>query len=113
MSRDVILYLEDIQIACEKISRFTAGMTFQDFIADDRTYDAVLRNLEVIGEASRNISAEYQQAHPIVEWRAITALRNIVAHEYFGIKDEIIWDVVQNKIPSLGRLISTLLGQVD
>jgi uncharacterized protein with HEPN domain len=76
-------------------------MSLEQFRQDDRTYDAVIRNLEIIGEAARNIPVETQSRYPQIEWRSIAAFRNIVAHEYFGIKDEIVWDIVTNKIPEL------------
>ena len=109
MSRDVQLYLEDIQLSCQKIIRYTAGMGFEAFLKDERTYDAVIRNLEIIGEAARNVTADFQTNHPEVAWRKTTALRNIIAHEYFGVKDEIIWDIIQNEIPELGEQIQSLL----
>lgn len=64
-------------------------------------FDAVMRNLEIIGEASRYIPEEVHVKHPEIEWRKIIALRNIVVHEYFGIDLDIIWDLVENKIPEL------------
>lgn len=109
MSRDVLLYLEDILTACQKILRFTSGMTMDGFILDDRTYDAVIRNLEIIGEAAKEIPDHLKEANPEVDWRAMIALRNIVAHEYFGILNEIIWDIVRNEIPLLSQKIEKLI----
>ena len=100
MSRDVRLYLEDIQLSCKKILRYTENLEFDAFILDDRTYDAVIRNLEIIGEAVRNVPDPIRVLQPDIDWRAIAAIRNIVAHEYFGIKDEIIWDVIRHQIQS-------------
>jgi uncharacterized protein with HEPN domain len=97
VSRDVRLYLEDIQLSCKKIIRYIENLGFYEFIADDRTYDAVIRNLEIIGEAARNVPEPIRARQPEIDWRAISALRNIVAHEYFGIKDEIIWDIIRTK----------------
>ena len=111
MSRDVRLYLEDIQLSCQKIIRYTAGMSFDAFLQDERTYDAVIRNLEIIGEAARNVTVEFQIGHPEIAWRKTTALRNIIAHEYFGVKDEIIWDIIQKEIPRLGEQIQNILDR--
>jgi uncharacterized protein with HEPN domain len=108
MSRDVSLYLDDILLACQKIHRYTAGMSFTDFMGDERTYDAVIRNLEIIGEAARNFEPEFQEKYPEIEWRSIMAFRNILAHGYFSIKDEIVWDIVQNKVPLLEERITNL-----
>jgi uncharacterized protein with HEPN domain len=85
------------------------GMSFDAFLKDDRTYDAVIRNLEIIGEAAKNVTAEFQADHPAVAWRKTTALRNIIAHEYFGVKDEIIWDIIQKEIPELGERSQNIL----
>jgi uncharacterized protein with HEPN domain len=101
VSRDERLYLEDIQLSCRKILQYIEGFDFEAFIMDDRTYDAVIRNLEIIGEAARHVPETIQNKHPEVEWRAMAALRNIVAHEYFGVKDEIIWDILNQKLGPL------------
>ena len=72
MSRNPRLYLEDIQQSCAKVLRFTAGLSFEQFKQDDRTYDAVLRNLEIIGEAAKNVPDEIRQRFSFVEWRKIS-----------------------------------------
>ncbi|HSG42530.1 MAG TPA: HepT-like ribonuclease domain-containing protein [Anaerolineales bacterium] len=69
MSRDETLYLEDIQESCEKVLQFTKGMTYKDFVREDLHFDAVLRNLEIIGEAVKNISEQTRQNYPDVKWR--------------------------------------------
>lgn len=112
MSRDVRLYLEDIQSSCKKILKYTENLGFEGFIKDDRTYDAVIRNLEIIGEAVRNVPEPIRSRHPEIDWRAIAALRNIVAHEYFGLKDEIIWDVVRSKVNPLLVSVNTILSEL-
>jgi uncharacterized protein with HEPN domain len=108
MSRDEGLYIEDIKAACERVSRFTRGMSISGFIQDDLTYHATLRNLEIIGEAAKNISEELKSKYPQVKWRKIAGFRDIVAHEYFGVSDEIVWDVIQNEIPLLTRQIQEI-----
>lgn len=76
-------------------------MNLAQFELDEVVFDAVMHNLMIIGEASNHISDATQQQMPSIEWRKITGLRNIIAHEYFGIDTDIIWDVVQNKVPEL------------
>ena len=76
MSRDWRLYLEDIERACEKVGRFTQGCDFESFVADERTYDAVLRNLEVIGEAAKRVPDNVRAQMPEVPWRAIAGFRD-------------------------------------
>ena len=111
MSRDESLYLSDIQEACEKVLRFTKGMTYKDFVHDDLHFDAVLRNLEIIGEAVKNISEETRQKYSKIKWRKIAGFRDIVAHEYFGIDDETVWDIVENEVPALLAIVKTMLGE--
>jgi len=111
MSRNESLYLGDIQESCEKILRFTKGMTYKEFIHDDLHFDAVLRNLEVIGEAVKNISEETRITYPNVKWRKIAGFRDIVAHEYFGVNEETVWDIVRNQIPDLLEIVKMMLKE--
>jgi uncharacterized protein with HEPN domain len=111
MSRDESFYLADIQECCEKVLKYTAGYTLKDLIHDDRTFDAILRNLEIIGEAAKHISEETKARYPQVKWRKIGDFRNIVAHEYFGVSDEIVWDVIENEIPPLSEQMKTILNE--
>lgn len=76
-------------------------MTLEDFVADERTYDAVVRNLQIIGEAVKQIPPEIRDQYPSVEWRKIAGLRDILAHAYFSLENETLWDIVQNKVPEL------------
>ena len=111
MSRNEPLYLADIQESCEKVLRFTKGMTYKDFVHDDLHFDAVLRNLEIIGEAVKNISEETRQKYPSVKWRKIAGFRDIVAHQYFGVNDETVWDIVEIEIPALLAIVKIMLGE--
>lgn len=103
MARDYRLYLDDIIEAVRRIKEFTNDMGFDDFKADIKTQDAVVRNLEIIGEASGRLPEEVYQSAPEIEWRKIVGIRNILAHEYFGISLPIIWDIVQNKLDELSH----------
>jgi uncharacterized protein with HEPN domain len=103
--RDYQLYLEDIKISCEKILKFTSAHDFDSFCNDEMLYDAVLRNLEIMGEAAKRIPPEIQKLHPEIEWRKIAGFRDIIIHTYFGIDDSIIWDVIKTKIPKLHKAL--------
>jgi uncharacterized protein with HEPN domain len=111
MSRDWTFFLEDIQESCSRVLRYTQGMTFEQFRADDKTYDAVVRNLEIIGEAAKGVPDDVRVMMPDIEWGKATGLRNIVAHAYFGISDEILWDVIQNKIPPMKVAVDSFMGK--
>lgn len=99
--REIELLLEDILEAGNKILSFTAGMNYTDFIADEKTIDAVVRNFEIIGEAANRIPEEFKMQHPEIEWRRIIGLRNRVIHEYFGIDYETIWKIRNESIGGL------------
>ena len=101
MPRDSSAYFEDILDAIGAIRDYTQSLTRESFGGDRKTVDAVLRNLEVIGEAVKQVPAEVRTAHPNVEWQKIAGLRDILIHAYFGVDLDIIWDVVSNKLPVL------------
>ena len=95
------LYVRDMIEFAEKILSYTKGMDQEGFITDTRTYDATLRNIELIGEAATHLPRHVREAHPEIEWRRIVATRNRVAHGYLGIDDDVVWDVIQTDIPDL------------
>ena len=101
MSRDWRLYWDDAIQSCEKVLRYTADMDRVAFEADERTFDAVVRNLEIIGEAAKKLPLEARTRAPGIEWRKIAGFRDVVAHAYFGIDKAILWDIVTNKVPPL------------
>ncbi len=103
--RDADLLVEDILAAIGKIEGYTRGITRDAFLADDKTIDAVVRNLEIIGEAARRMPSEFVTAYPGVPWQQIAGLRNRVVHEYFGLDLEIVWQIIERDLPQLkGRL---------
>jgi uncharacterized protein with HEPN domain len=109
VSRSFKLYLEDILQSGNKVLNFTANMTLEELVRDERTFDAVAHNLQIIGEATKNIPEEIRSQYPQVEWRKIAGLRDIIAHTYFSIDEEIIWDIIQNKLSILLEQIQNIL----
>ena len=103
MPRDFEVYLEDIRHAVAKIQRYTADMTRNGLAEDSKTLDAVIRNLEIIGEAAKMIPESIRVEYPNIEWKKIAGLRDILAHHYFEVDLDIVWDIVQNKLPELER----------
>jgi len=99
--RDINLYIDDMLESISRIRDYVLGMSFDEFIADLKTQDAVLRNLEIIGEAAGKLPSDITDDTSQIEWRKIKALRNLLAHEYFGVNVDIVWDVVQNKLAEL------------
>ena len=110
MPRDPRLYLEDIVEACGRIRKYAAEMTLEQFKADRKTVDAVIRNLEVVGEAARSLPASVQRLASEVDWRKISGLRNILIHQYFGIDLAILWDIAESKVHALETGCSRLLA---
>ncbi|TAK31291.1 MAG: DUF86 domain-containing protein [Chloroflexota bacterium] len=109
--RDFRLYLDDILEAIERIRSYVQGVDLETFSNDRKTQDAVARNLEIIGEAAGNLPEAVTQDVPQIEWRKIRGLRNILIHEYFGISQSIVWDVVQNKLGALEAACRELLAK--
>ena len=112
MLRDPWLYLEDLETACRKIVHFTAGCSRQDFLRDELTYDAVIRNLEVIGLSAKNMPEEIKKRFATIQWRELTALGSMVSRDYFGMSDDIIWDLVENKVPEWLKLVTHVMYEI-
>jgi hypothetical protein len=100
-NRDDHILLADIMVAIEKIQRYTAGYDKDRFLADERTIDAVVRNLEIVGEAVRQVSDAFKQDHVKIPWHQMAGMRNRIVHDYFGLDLDIIWHVVANDLPVL------------
>jgi len=111
MPRDSRVYLDDILEATRKIMVYTGSLSRAAFLEGEKTLDAVVRNLEVIGEAVKKLPENLRAKHSTVEWKKIAGLRDILIHEYFGLDAEIVWDIVQNKVPALDREVRTMLNE--
>ncbi len=109
--RDIGLLLLDMKESAEKILRYTVGQDFQDFLNDEKTIDAVVRNFEIIGEASIRIDEDFKLDHPQIEWKKLRGFRNRIVHDYFGIDYEIVWSIIQGDIEELVFQLRVLLKQ--
>jgi uncharacterized protein with HEPN domain len=103
--------VEDILEAIARIERYVEGMTIDDFSGDEKTIDAVIRNISVIGEAARHIPPEVQERYPQVPWTEMAGMRNIVVHEYFGVSVPILWDTVKRNLPPVVALLREILAR--
>jgi uncharacterized protein with HEPN domain len=111
MPRDYKVYLEDIVESIRKIRSYTVSFSLQTFSSDAKTFDAVIRNLEIIGEAIKGVPEDVRSRYTDVEWKKIAGLRDILIHEYFGVDMEIVWDIIQNKLPVLESQIKRMLEE--
>ena len=110
MSRDHRLFLEDIAEACEQTSHFIAGMTREQFLADDKTRSAVERQVFVIAEACNQVPDEIQRRHPEIPWRQIIGLRNVLAHGYWRIDPNVLWSTATERVPELREQVRAMLS---
>ncbi len=94
-------YLNDIIEAAERIIGYTADLTYAAFLNDNKTQDAVLRNLQIIGEAVKRLSGSFKRGYPGLPWREMAGMRDKITHEYFGINYDIVWTVAHEQIPRL------------
>jgi len=112
MKKDDTVYLRHIIDAFLQIERYTNGFTYEEFLSNSLLQDAVIRQLEVMGEAARNLSADLQNEYPAIPWRQMISLRNRMIHAYFNVNLQIIWEIIQGDIPNLKqdmmRVLETL-----
>jgi len=105
-SRD---YLRHMLVEADYLIGRSAGLSYEAFIADETLRRAFVRSLEVIGEAAKKVSDDFRVMHPSVEWRAMAGMRDRLIHNYFGVDLELVWDVVQTRIPALREQIASIL----
>ena len=103
--------LTHINQAIGRIKRYTKDLSYDSFIADDMVYYAVVKNIEIIGEAANMLTAEFQIAHPETPWKMIKGLRNYIVHEYFQIDSNVVWNVVTQNLPELEAQVTEYLSE--
>jgi len=106
--RDTRLLIEDMAAAIAKIQRYVAEIDKDRFLKDDKTIDAVVRNLEILGEACRQMPEVFKDVHTSIPWPQIAGLRNRIVHDYFGVDLELIWQIVMSEIPNLKQALAAL-----
>jgi len=107
--RDCRLYLKDIVAAMESIEEFIAGMTFEEFQLDDKTASAVMRKLEVIGEAVKQVPDEIRAKYPAVPWKKMAGMRDKLIHFYFGVDYSLVWRAITDRVPEVKRELQKIL----
>jgi uncharacterized protein with HEPN domain len=109
MKKDDTVYLHHILDAIGLISEYTKGMSENEFLANSMVHDAVVRQIEIIGEAAKNVSEEFQGKHPKLPWTKMIGIRNKIIHEYFNVNYSIVWDTIQDDLPILQKSIKKIL----
>lgn len=104
-------YLADIYEAIRRIVEYTQGLSYQAFLESSMVQDAVLRNIQVIGEATKKLTKARRSAHTNVPWREMAGMRDRIVHDYFGVDWKIVWEVAHDDLPSLLPLIEAILKQ--
>ena len=105
--------LEHMLMAIDRILRYTKGKTFQDLVEDDMMYYAVVKNIEIIGEAANMLTIDFQTTHPETPWKMVKGMRNYIVHEYFQIDNLVVWDVVTNELVTLREQISRYIAETN
>jgi len=107
-NRPIDLLLSDILESIDRISQYIEGLSFDAFSDDQKSIDAVVRNLEIIGEAANRLPDEFKEKHPQVEWHKVVGLRNRIIHDYFGVDLKIIWQIIHIDLPALRQTLSKI-----
>lgn len=107
-NRDISDYLTDIRDAIAEVEEFTKGMTFENFAADKKTINAVIRSLEVIGEATKHIPDDFRRKHPDIPWNKMAGMRDVLIHDYMGVDLKTVWKVAIERLPELASLMRLL-----
>ena len=113
MKRDYKLYVKDILESILKIEEFVGDTGYKEFVKDDKTSSAVVRKLEIIGEASKNIPEEIRSKYKEIPWSDIAKMRDKIIHFYFGVDYEIVWKVIKERLPTLKGQIERLLKEME
>jgi uncharacterized protein with HEPN domain len=113
MKREYGDYVEDIVNSVNKVMKFTKDMRYSDFMKDEKTVFAVVRALEIIGEAAKNIPESLRRKYPDIPWKDMSGMRDRLIHEYFGVKLDVVWDTVRSELPELEPKFQKILRDLE
>lgn len=113
MKRDYRLFLQDILAACHHIQKFVSGMDFEQFESDEKTSSAVIRKLEIIGEAVKNIPDFIREKYPQLDWKDMAGMRDRLTHGYFGVDYLLVWETIEYDVPRVISIISQIINDLD
>lgn len=107
-----IVRLQHILDAIRRIRKYSEGRTYEHFIADDMMYYAIVKNIEIIGEAANMLTFDFREKHSRTPWNMVTGMRNYIVHEYYQVDNTIVWDVVRNDLPVLEKQVTEYIGEL-
>ncbi len=110
--RETKLLLDDILLAISKIKTYTSGYTFDSFLSDSKTLDAVIRNFEIIGEAANRLPEEFKDQHPNINWFRIRGFRNRIVHDYLGIDYQIVWTIIEKDLNKMENELLVIVQKI-
>ncbi len=111
MKREYKLYLTDILNAIDKVQDYTESLTFEEFSSKHIIIDAVVRNLEIIGEAASQLPEDFKNSHKEIDFRKVKDFRNVITHKYWEVDKDIVWDIIQNKLNDLKEKMQKIVSK--